>query len=338
MHPTYAPYDLGSFVPFCGKEGVRPYSLLHEDRPLSLPPELIRALEYLLWYVPNINSYQSQENSLIGKALYDDFTFDLLREVMELSTDDVLFCDEIPAHLFHAYWDRVDPRCQKLLLTRGEKETKTEALLRHTRNALAHGFFNVVDDMLIGFDFKGPGEVSASLCTAIVRLRPALLLKALETIDAEVTAERLAAIAFRRAGYCIVATQAEDPSLPYDFSMEKNGRAFAVEIRKFQTPDALTPEDLAPILEGFAHLEDVGLVLLMDSGLLDKDCKALLKEHRITILDIKDIDALLHGQDILASIEKHVDLGVPAKTSRKRPHEEDAPHFIKKKPRHHKRH
>ena len=111
-----------------------------------------------------------------------------------------------------------------------------------------------------------------------------------------------------------------------------------MEIRKFQTPDALTPEDLAPILEGFAHLEDVGLVLLMDSGLLDKDCKALLKEHRITILDIKDIDALLHGQDILASIEKHVDLGVPAKTSRKRPHEEDAPHFIKKKPRHHKRH
>lgn len=305
----FAPYDYSSFVFGCEEEGEdchpKDYQLRHDPTPIELSREMTKAIEYMLWYVPNINSLQSKSNPLIEKMLYDDFTFNIIRRHMGLSTDDILIEESIPDDVYYFFRYKICTRCQKLVLTRGEEETKSAALLRHIRNAIAHGIFTIVDDMFMAFDFKTSADVLEDKnCTAIIKIRPASLLHALEVIDTELTHEHLAAKAFQEAGYRLTKTKWNTPGLPYDFAVEKDDRSYAVEIKKFHTPDYIDPEEVEKILDNFSHLRDIGLVLLIDSSRLKRESKKLLKSRPIIILDMDNIDELLHGKDELKRIDK----------------------------------
>lgn len=305
----FAPYDFSSFIFGCEGDSVNliPYSLYHDPVPMELSKEMIRALEYLIWYVPNINSLQSRKMSLIEKLLYDDFTFNLLRKEMNLTTNDILIEEKIPEEVFRYYRHKICPDCQKVIFTRASEETKTQALLRHTRNAIAHGLFTVVEDMLMAFDFRNLEDAEGGKnCSAILKIRPASLLRALEVIDSELTHEHLAAKAFKEAGYRVLRTKWEDRKLPYDFAIAKGHRRYAVEIKKFDVSEIIEPQEVEEILRKFEHLKDTGLVLILDSGHLTKESKGLLKEREIIILDMDDTESLLQGRDVLKAIEKRL--------------------------------
>ena len=53
-------------------------------------------------------------------------------------------------------------------MTKGENETKTSAVLRHIRNAIAHGYFNIVENLIVGFDYK-PVNKYEEKCTAFLK-------------------------------------------------------------------------------------------------------------------------------------------------------------------------
>ncbi|MCD1146600.1 hypothetical protein LQU94_00525 [Peptoniphilus sp. KCTC 25270] len=289
----------------CPHGSRKEYSLFHRPRPLNLNEAMETALEYLLWYVPNINSLQSSKNELIEKALYDEFTFSLILEEMELTEKDAIFLKFIDDDIVEYYREAICTRCQKIILTQADGETKTSSLLRHLRNAIAHGLFNVVDDMLVAFDMRNYNRENGTyICSGIMKLYPTHLLKALSLLESELTHEKLAELAFERNGYEIIDNDRDNPSLPFDFRMKKERRTYAVEIKKFEIEGIISPMEVKDILGHFPGDTDDRKILIVDSAKLDENAKKQLNDEKILLFDQRNIEALLMGEDKIPKIEK----------------------------------
>lgn len=293
------------FLYDCEKEVKIPYSLIHKPRPLKLSQELTLSIEYLLWYVPNINSIQSEKNILIEKSLYDNFTFQLLMEEMKITQKDIIFLKHIDDDIVDFYKNEICTHCQKLILTQADEETKTSSLLRHTRNAIAHGLFNVVEDMFIGFDLRelDPSKNGYN-CTGIIKIRPTHLIQALALLDEELTHEKLAEKAFKRCGYRVVDNDRDNPDLPYDFSIEKSNKSYAVEVKKFDIEGVISKSQVEELEQHFPGQSKMTKVLFVDSAKLSSEAKSHLQKKSIIILDQGNIEDLLLGKDVLREIEK----------------------------------
>lgn len=281
------------------------YSIKHEDKPLKLSEEMTKNLEYLLWYVPNINSAQSQENELTSSLSFENFVFGIIKNYMNLENKDVAFLDYIDPDIVKFYDKKICPHSQKIILTKSAGESKTDCLLRHIRNSLAHGNFNLVEDMLVGFDYKfGPG--GQEICTGIFKIFPKNLLRGLSSLDEEVTAEGLAQIALQRTGYNLERFNNEDRDTSFDFYVKKGSKRYALEIKKYKDTEVLSEKEVQKLLDKFSGLyEKIIPVLFVNTSFLKKETKEKLKKERVIILDIKNILKMLEGRDILGEIESY---------------------------------
>ena len=281
------------------------YSIKHEDKPLKLSEEMTKNLEYLLWYVPNINSAQSQENELTSSLNFENFVFGIIKNYMNLENKDVAFLNYIDPEIVKFYDKRICPHSQKIILTKSEGESKTDCLLRHIRNSLAHGNFNIVEDMLVGFDYKfGPG--GQEICTGIFKIFPKNLLSGLSSLDEEVTAEGLAQIALQRTGYQLERFNNEDRDTSFDFYVKKGPKRYALEIKKYKDTEVLSEKEVQKLLDKFSGLyEKIIPVLFVNTSFLKKETKEKLKKERVIILGIKNILKMLEGRDILGEIESY---------------------------------
>ena len=281
------------------------YSIKHEDKPLKLSEEMTKNLEYLLWYVPNINSAQSQENELTSSLSFENFVFGIIKNYMNLENKDVAFLDYIDPDIVKFYDKKICPHSQKIILTKSASESKTDCLLRHIRNSLAHGNFNLVEDMLVGFDYKfGPG--GQEICTGIFKIFPKNLLRGLSSLDEEVTAEGLAQIALQRTGYDLERFNNEDRDTSFDFYVKKGSKRYALEIKKYKDTEVLSEKEVQKLLDKFSGLyEKIIPVLFVNTSFLKKETKEKLKKERVIILDIKNILKMLEGRDILGEIESY---------------------------------
>ena len=282
-----------------------PYSIEHEKKPLDLTKEMTKNLEYLLWYVPNINSAQSQENELTSSLNFENFVFGIIKNYMNLENKDVAFLEYIDRDIVKFYDKKICPHSQKIILTKSEGESKTDCLLRHIRNSLAHGNFNIVEDLLVGFDYKyGPG--GEEICTGIFKIFPKNLLRGLSSLDEEVTAEGLAQIALQRTGYQLERFKNEDKDTSFDFYVKKGSKRYALEIKKYRNTEVLSEEEVQKLLYKFSDLYDKIIpVLFINTSFLKKETKEKLKKERVIILDIKNILKMLDGRDILGEIEAY---------------------------------
>lgn len=282
-----------------------PYTIEHKKKPLDLTKEMTKNLEYLLWYVPNINSAQSQENELTSSLNFENFVFGIIKNYMNLENKDVAFLEYIDRDIVKFYDKKICPHSQKIILTKSEGESKTDCLLRHIRNSLAHGNFNIVEDMLVGFDYKyGPG--GEEICTGIFKIFPKNLLRGLSSLDEEVTAEGLAQIALQRTGYQLERFKNEDKDTSFDFYVKKGSKRYALEIKKYRNTEVLSEKEVQKLLDKFSGLYDKIIpVLFINTSFLKKETKEKLKKERVIILDIKNILKMLDGRDILGEIEAY---------------------------------
>lgn len=282
-----------------------PYTIEHKKKPLDLTREMTKNLEYLLWYVPNINSAQSQENELTSSLNFENFVFGIIKNYMNLENKDVAFLEYIDRDIVKFYDKKICPHSQKIILTKSEGESKTDCLLRHIRNSLAHGNFNIVEDLLVGFDYKyGPG--GEEICTGIFKIFPKNLLRGLSSLDEEVTAEGLAQIALQRTGYQLERFKNEDKDTSFDFYVKKGSKRYALEIKKYRNTEVLSEEEVQKLLDKFSGLYDKIIpVLFINTSFLKKETKEKLKKERVIILDIKNILKMLDGRDILGEIEAY---------------------------------
>ena len=280
------------------------YSIYHENKPIKLTEEMTKNLEYLLWYVPNINSTQSQENELTSSLSFENFVFGIIKNYMALENKDVAFLNSIDDEIVKFYDKKICPHSQKIILTKQDNESKTDSLLRHIRNSLAHGTFNIVDGMLVGFDYKF-GAHGKNICTGIFKIFPKNLLKGLSSLDEEVTTESLAQIALQRTGYTLERFRNEREDISFDFYVKKGKKRYALEIKKYKDIEVLPEEEVKKLLNKFSNLyENIIPVLFINTSFLKKETKEKLKNEKVIILDIKNILKMLDGRDILAEIDE----------------------------------
>lgn len=280
-----------------------PYSLIHENPPIKLTSEMSVVLEYLLWYIPNINSLQSPKNDLVSSIAFQDFVFGIIKEVMGLNNEDVAIVPKIERNVVNFYSKYICPDKEKIILTQADNESKTNALLRHTRNALAHGYFNIIDDLLIAFDFKNSTDYE---CSAIIKIKASNLLKALETLQSEVTSERLAQISLQRTGYYVEKFKSQNPQYHFDFFAKKDNYKFAVEIKKYKSYKTLPEKEVDKLVKQFENVfETMVPILFIDTSLLTEKSKDRLIREKVIILDIKNITKMLNKRDMIMEILKN---------------------------------
>lgn len=277
---------------------------IHHEKPLELSPEMTKIIEYLLWYMPNIDSIQSPKNELVESLTFDTFTFNLLKSYMGLTHKDVVFLDFIDEKIAAHYSERICPDSEKLILTLGHKESMTAALLRHVRNAIAHGFFNLVGDLFIGFDYRTENGKPME-CTAILKIRPASLLEGLKALNSEVTVERLATIAFQETGYRVEPFHNKKENSTFDFHVSKKKKHYAVEVKKYPDDEILPQDEVERLVRQFEHLcDDFIPVLFINTSLLTEESKQKLLQEHVILLDSKNIQKMLQGRDMLAEIDR----------------------------------
>lgn len=283
----------------CNNPKIVEYSIKHNPQPIDLPQDLFEAIERLLWYVPEIDSIQSSSNEMIKKDIYDDFCFNYILQEINMQEDDVLFINSSTdlTGYYNNFNKRICVNCQKLILTKKQSETKTICLLRHTRNSVAHGHFNLCGDMMIGFDYYNK-------YTGIIKIRPQTLLTALKLLESGITYQHLFAYAFRKIGYSV--TEEPRTNLAVDMSLQKEGKCFLIEIKKYNR-GYLREDMLNKLIQRYSNTiqklgESTKLVLIIDTARLTKNSEKLMKDEQIKVMDIKKIKELLQGNDVLSEL------------------------------------
>lgn len=282
------------------------YSIIHEEIPIKMSSEMWEAISYLLWYVPDISSIQSKSNELISNKEYDYYTFIEIMTYMNLRDEDCLFTENIDENIAEEYKRKICTNTQKLILTQSDGETKTESLLRHIRNAIAHGSFNIVEDLIVGFDEKIIGK-DKSKTTAIFKIKPKNLLKALKMLNEDLTNQKLIAKALKNSKYWVEPYQEGfERSNKFDLFAKKDKKKYAIEIRDYKSKRDIDKGFARELAHNFKNLKDerVRPVLVINTSFLKEESKNELIAYDVLILDVKNIKKMLKGRDMIFEIEQ----------------------------------
>lgn len=280
------------------------YTIEHEDIPIELSPDLRESIYYLLWYVPNIKYEQSKKNELLLNPQYDDYIFLEIMRAMNLEDKDVLFTESIDKKIIEPFLDEICPKQYKLIMTIAGGETKTMAILRHIRNAIAHGNFNIVENTLIGFDIQR--YESGTEYRGFFKINPSDLLKALRKLQFDYNSQKFIKTAFRNSGYHIEDYQ-EKYQRSHDFELfaRKNDKKYAIDIKNYEyekTVDKKFVDELVDQYEGL--IEGITPILIIHFSYLDDASKDELLSHDVIILDVKNIKKMIKGRDVVSEIER----------------------------------
>lgn len=285
------------------------FSIKHSTIPLELNKDLDEAIKMLLWYVPNISSEQSATNELLLNPAYDDYIFKAIMMSMDMTDEDILITDVIHKKLAKHFVGRVSVDEQKLVMTLADdNETKTMALLRHIRNAIAHGNFNVINKLVIGFDIKRYGEDIEY--RGVFKINPTNLLTALKKIIMDFTNDEFIARAFRRCGYKVEAFQEEyQKSHRFDLYAKKKDRRFAIEIKNYDFEKNLSESFIKEMIEKINGIDSrIRPILIINSSYLTEKSKDELIKKDVIILDIKNIKKMQKGRDMVSEILREQEL------------------------------
>lgn len=281
-----------------------PYKIKHQEIPIELPTELRESIYYLLWYVPNIKSEQSKANDLLLNPQYDDFIFIEIMKSMNLSDEDVLFTENIPNHMIKPFLSDISTNEAKLIMTISPGETKTMAVLRHIRNAIAHGNFNIIDDILVGFDLQRNEEITEY--RGFFKIDPRNLLDSLRKINFDFNSQKLICEAFKNTGYHIEAYE-DKYQRSHDFELfaKKNSKKYAIDIKNYDYKDKVSQDFIKKLIDQYEGLlKDILPVLIINTSFLDETSKDELLNHDVIILDVKNIKKMIAGRDMVSEIER----------------------------------
>lgn len=298
------------FVRCCESCNTIAYKIIHNPQPIDLSDVMDKTIKNLLWYVPNIDSFQAVKNELISDKLYDDFSFTYILNKMGMVEDrDVKWIepnDSFDKNDWNYFENSICTHCQKIIITRQKNLSKTNDLLRCLRNCIAHGHFSIVNDYIIGFNKHTTKNNPNGVEKAVIKIKPEMLLSSLRSLTSPIAKELLVAYAFERVGYKVIQ-QPKTQEYAFDLLVEKDGRQYAIEIKNYEGHLFLHPEHLEGILSSAEEMSpDIERVLLIDTSRVTKAVRTLEKKvGNIRIVDISQVKALLQENpiDILANRE-----------------------------------
>ena len=289
------------FALCCDNKSESDYEIHHNPAPLALDSSMKQMIDKLLWYIPNIDSYQSPLIESIDDPFYDDFLFQRFLSDMQMQENDILWLgsnEEVADHDWEYYEESICVNCQKAIISAYKNQTKLRNFLRCVRNCIAHGRFAVIDDMLIGFNIKHSKEKQQQ--KAVIKIKPHLLLRALEHITAPSLRgqmlEVLMSDAFKKVGYEVLLSN----TARCDFQITKNGRTYDVEIKE-QVGRYIYAQSLQHYFEQFQHSSEGNpFVLIIDKSKLVNDTRQACKTAgKFIVLGREEVQMLLKGDDVL---------------------------------------
>ena len=290
----------------CKKRKEIAYKIEHSPRPIKLSEEMDMIIKNLLWYIPNIDSFQATKNELISDRIYDEFSFTYIMEQMGMKESrDVRWIGQkevISKEDWEFFEGEICTNCQKIIVAKYSTLSKINTLLTTIRNSIAHGHFAIVEDYIIGFNLKLSSKDPEGLRKAIIKIKPKPLLSALEKLASPMGKELLLAYAFRKVGYDV--QEPKNRSSDFDLCLEKNGKKYVIEIKSYRGNTYLHPKHVEIFLKRAEKaLPGVERVLLVDTSRVTKSVRQLeskIKDFRI--VDINDVKLLLGEEpvDILA--------------------------------------
>lgn len=303
----------------CSNSNLIGYTLEHKPKPLDMIPELRESIDRLLWYVPGINSYQSEESYVIDDILYSYPFFEdvLLAAGVDLEKDLKLIDDAyIQDTDVDYYKNKICINCQKVILTRsknylksGKSETWLRALLRHVRNAIAHGRFTTIGSLVLFMDQNPNNKDTALLKLDAIKFNQAL--KVIEEFGGVkrsstrgVTEERIISSVFRKNGYT-VTNQFGVGNIRADFIAMKDGKQYAIEIKLGDYKSVGYQDKLIKNIESLLKVylvEGYIPVLIYDRGWLTQKAKDYLEDKQFIVFDKIDLSDFFDGKLDLKSI------------------------------------
>ena len=290
------------FKKCCSSRREKNYKIHHSPRPIKLSEEMDTVIKKLLWYTPNIDSYQSDKNELISDKIYDEFSFTYVmnqmgmnesRDVKWIGSKDVISNDD-----WKFFEGDICPNCQKIIVAKYTTFSKINALLTAIRNCIAHGHFAIVEDYIIGFNLKLSSKDPEGLRKAIIKIKPKPLLSALEKLASPMGKELLLAYAFRRVGYDV--QEPKNRSRDFDLCLEKNGKKYVIEIKSYRGNTYLHPKHVEIFLKRAEKaLPGVERILLVDTSRVTKSVRQLESKIKgFRIVDINDVKLLLGEEPV----------------------------------------
>ena len=293
----------------CSERFTKNYILHHSPKPISFYGDMAEIIKNLLWYVPNIDSYQADTNELIQDKIYSDFSFSFILNEMGMVEDrDVKWIgsgnsSSVDEDDWNYYENKICCKCQKAIITRVLSKSKTNDFLRSLRNCIAHGHFAIVDDYIIGFNLRSHNNPESR--RAVIKIKPHLLLKALKALTSPRGKELLVLYAFQRIGYKEIKQPRNKYHYLFDFIIEKEGKRYALEIKDFRGQSYLHPEHLTSFLaKSDLIAPGIERVLFIDTSRITKAVKEIVKGiDRFRIIDLPKVKDLLaeNPVDILDS-------------------------------------
>lgn len=286
----------------CKKRREVAYKIEHSPRPIKLSEEMDMIIKNLLWYIPNIDSFQATKNELISDRIYDEFSFTYIMEQMGMKESrDVRWIGQkevISKEDWEFFEGEICTNCQKIIVAKYSTLSKINTLLTTIRNSIAHGHFAIVEDYIIGFNLKLSSKDPEGLRKAIIKIKPKPLLSALEKLASPMGKELLLAYAFRRVDYDV--TEPKNRSRDFDLCLEKNGKKYVIEIKSYRGQTYLHPEHVMRFLKrAEKSLPGVERILLVDTSRVTKSVRQLeskIKDFRIA--DINDVKLLLGEEPV----------------------------------------
>lgn len=292
----------------CDMPSTIEYEIKHEPKPITFEGDVLDCIERLLWYAPEINSKQASSNELVNDHVYDEFSFSYLCNSIGLDLDkDVRFDDKlINEDDIAGFRNSLCKNCQKVILTKKpSNETRSRALLRHIRNSIAHGNFNILNGIFVSFDEDKQNKVKIS--TAYIRLKVTSLQKLIKMFDNLIIREKLIGFSLAKCGYSIDVESTRIGQFSFDFLASKESYRCAIEVKHMKDKDKWLRDSFLKheiprwiMMKELATQDGRELVLVNDGGQLTNEAKNLFSENGITMLDRDDIVKLLQGYDVLS--------------------------------------
>ena len=147
------------FKPCCDNPKMITFEIRHDPKPLPLSDEMNEAIEFMLLYMPLINSTQKFASEKLEERKYGNKTFRKLLKEIGMNRERDVYIDKnssdnmISKDLSDAMMRMSCMSCQKFAgRIKKSGESDLGCFLRHVRNSIAHGNFFVKEDMLFGYD------------------------------------------------------------------------------------------------------------------------------------------------------------------------------------------
>ena len=157
------------------------FGLWHDPKPIRLMPDELETIKMLLWYVPNVKTFQSYQDPLISEKYITDELFWFFCNLLELEEQHIIVDKRENVSVINETISNLipDEKSLNLIMSLVNGTTKIHSLLDHLRNSLAHGRFTIREGMFLGFDAFSDGQYNffihvraSALYKTLMSMRP----------------------------------------------------------------------------------------------------------------------------------------------------------------------